>query len=143
MALRNFPKRSETVLDIDAHVGISVSQHALRFCTAIIHSYEPSPNLEQYLKVNACVENSRYFVEAVDLHDGKVALDLHEDSVRARSRRDEVGEVTAVSSRKAIERLGLHVDFSKWITKVPSGDSGRIKRHRDLSSTSLWSTILA
>ena len=111
--LAKAPREIKTVLDIGAHVGIFCIAARAAFPHAIIHSYEPNPNLEQYLNVQAHVTNSRYFLEAVDLHDGKVALDIHEDSVRTRSRRDETGAINAVAFRKVIERLGGRVDLVK------------------------------
>lgn len=101
------------VLDIGANVGLFGLAARNRFPEAVIHAYEPNIQLENYLEMQARAADFTYFMEAVGLEDGRVTLDLHEDSVLTRSKVDEAGSVTQVAFRKAIERLGGLVDLAK------------------------------
>lgn len=102
-----------TILDIGANVGIFALAARQAFPNAVIHSYEPNPHLESYLKTQAASAHSRYFMEAVELEDCHIMLDFHEDSVQSTSRVDENSPIPAVAFRKAIDRLGGSVDFAK------------------------------
>lgn len=102
-----------TILDIGANVGVFALAARQAFPNATIHSYEPNSNLEQYLKIQAEAAQSRYFMEAVELEDGYVTLDLHEDSVQTTSRMDESSTIAATAFHKTIDRLGGAVDFAK------------------------------
>lgn len=103
----------KTVLDIGANVGIFALAARQAFPDATIHSYEPNPHLEQYLKVQTEAAHSQYYMEAVACKDGYVALNFHEDSVQTTSRVDAASSIPAVAFRKAVDRLGGSVDFVK------------------------------
>lgn len=103
----------KTVLDIGANVGIFALAARQAFPNAVIHSYEPNAHLEPYLKTQAEAAHSRYFIEAVELEDCYITLDLHEDSVQTTSRMDKNSAIPAVAFRKTIDRLGGAVDFAK------------------------------
>jgi FkbM family methyltransferase len=101
------------VLDIGANVGLFSIAARNRFPNAVIHAYEPNPNLEKYLQIQAHTASFDYFMEAVGLEDGKVSLEFQEDSVLTRSRVDEMGEIPQVAFGTAIERIGGSVDLAK------------------------------
>lgn len=103
----------QTILDVGANVGLFSLAARIAHPAAIIHAYEPNRQLERYLHVQAAVARCDYFLEALALQDGHVVLELHEDSVRTRSRQTEGGDVPAVSLRRAVARLGGQVDFAK------------------------------
>lgn len=84
-----------------------------RFTQAIIHAYEPNPNLESYLKHQSEIANFEYFMEAVGVQDGKVTLDIREVSGKTRSTVSESGDIPMVSLKRAIERIGGRVDLAK------------------------------
>ena len=111
--LRQVKTPIKTVLDIGANVGIFALAARQAFPDARIHSYEPNPNLEEYLKTQANAAKSSYFMEAVEVEDCHVALDFHQDSVQTTSREDESSSIPAVAFRKTVERLGGSVDFAK------------------------------
>jgi len=102
-----------TILDIGANVGVFALAARQAFPNAIIHSYEPNSHLETYLKTQAEAAQSCYFMEAVELEDCHITLDLHEDSVQTTSRVEKNGAIPAVAFRKTIDRLGGAVDFAK------------------------------
>jgi FkbM family methyltransferase len=102
-----------TVLDIGANVGLFSLAARQAFPNATIHAYEPNAQQEPYLQSQAKAANFKYFLEAVELEDSHVSLNMHGDSVQTTSQIDETGEVTAIAFRKAVERLGGKIDFAK------------------------------
>ena len=111
--LRRSRVNVNTILDIGANVGLFGLAARNVFPNAIIHSYEPNHQLEQYLSVQAQSAGFDYYMEAVGLEDGMISLELNEDSVQTRSKQDVSGSVTQLAFRKAIERLGGKVDLLK------------------------------
>lgn len=101
------------VIDIGANVGLFPIAARNRFPQAIIHVYEPNPNLETYLKNQSQIANFQYFMEAVGTGDGKVVLDIREVSGKSRSRVSESGDIPMISWKRAIERIGGSVDLAK------------------------------
>ncbi|PSB42964.1 FkbM family methyltransferase, partial [filamentous cyanobacterium Phorm 6] len=101
------------VIDIGANVGLFAIAARNRFPQAIIHVYEPNPNLETYLKNQSQIANFQYFMEAVGTGDGKVVLDIREVSGKSRSRVSESGDIPMISWKRAIERIGGSVDLAK------------------------------
>ncbi len=111
--LKSIRSPVKTVLDIGANVGIFCLAARQAFPTALIHAYEPNPNLRDHLNVQAAASDARCFFEAVSRADGKVAMELHPDSVQSRTVADPSGAVPATSFRTAVDRLGGAVDFAK------------------------------
>lgn len=103
----------KTVLDIGANVGLFGIAARAVFPDAIIHVYEPNPNLESYLEEQAKAGRFNYFKEAVGLDNGKVSLDYNEDSVQTRSLNDAAGNIPQIAFREAINQLGSSVDLVK------------------------------
>lgn len=101
------------VLDIGANVGLFPIAARNRFPQAVIHAYEPNPNLESYLKNQSQVANFTYFMEAVGETEGKVTLDIREVSGKTRSRVSDSGEIPMISLKRAIDRIGGSVDLAK------------------------------
>ncbi|MBE9187185.1 FkbM family methyltransferase [Microcoleus sp. LEGE 07076] len=102
-----------TILDIGANVGLFPIAARNRFPQAVIHAYEPNPNLESYLKHQSKIANFTYFMEAVGAEDGKVVLDIREVSGKTRSTVSASGDIPMVSFRRAIDRIGGTVDLAK------------------------------
>lgn len=111
--LGQVPGMVETVLDIGANVGLFCLAARNAFPEATIHAYEPNPQIEPYLKVQAATAACKYFMEAVGPEDGRVVLSLGDDSVMTRSQVDEAGDVPAIAFRKTIERMGGRIDLLK------------------------------
>lgn len=101
------------IIDIGANVGLFPVAARNRFPQAVIHAYEPNPNLESYLKHQSEIANFEYFMEAVGFQDGKVTLDIREVSGKTRSTVNESGDIPMVSLKRAIERIGGRVDLAK------------------------------
>ncbi|MGB8687305.1 MAG: FkbM family methyltransferase [Microcoleus sp.] len=101
------------IIDVGANVGLFSIAARNRFTQAIIHAYEPNPNLESYLKHQSEIANFEYFMEAVGVQDGKVTLDIREVSGKTRSTVSESGDIPMVSLKRAIERIGGRVDLAK------------------------------
>jgi FkbM family methyltransferase len=67
-----------TVLDIGAHAGF-FSVHALNtYPDAIIHAYEPKPNMKEFLEHQSGIGGFTYLLEAVGNKDDTVLLDRRE-----------------------------------------------------------------
>jgi len=101
------------IIDVGANVGLFSIAARNRFPQAIIHAYEPNPNLESYLKHQSEIAKFEYFMEAVGAQEGKVRLDIREVSGKTRSTVSESGDIPMVSLKRAIERIGGHVDLAK------------------------------
>lgn len=101
------------VLDIGANVGLFPIAARNRFPQAVIHAYEPNPNLESYLKNQSQIANFTYFLEAVGATDGTVTLDIREVSGKSRSRVSDSGDIPMISLKRAIDRIGGSVDLAK------------------------------
>jgi len=103
----------KTILDIGANVGLFGIAARSVFPDAIIHSYEPNQELEQYLTIQAKTARFDYFIEAVGLENGMISLDINEDSVQTRSKKDSTGNVLQTAFSEAIDRLGGKIDLLK------------------------------
>ncbi len=103
------------ILDIGSNVGLFGIAARQAFPDAIIHSYEPNPNLEKYLKNQAQIANFKYYLEAVGIENGKMNLIFDEKGASARTRSfvDDEGSIQMTAFRQVIERLGGEVDFAK------------------------------
>ncbi|OGR53029.1 MAG: hypothetical protein A2049_04720 [Elusimicrobia bacterium GWA2_62_23] len=103
----------KTVLDVGANVGLFGLAARAAFPNAIIHCYEPNPNLGAYLESQSVPGRYEYFLEAVGLERGRVSLEYNVDSVQTRSTPNVYGEVNQAAFRDVISRLGGHVDMLK------------------------------
>ncbi len=106
-------KNINSVLDIGAHIGFfSLAIHK-RFPNAIVHAYEPNPELAPYLNKNLSQTNVTSYNEGIGLSEGKLSLNLAQDSVCTTSHESATGNITQTAFSMAIERLGGHVDLVK------------------------------
>jgi FkbM family methyltransferase len=102
-----------TVLDIGANVGMFCLAARNAFPEAVIHAYEPNPNLRPFLEHQAESTGSVAFFEAVQLRSGAVSLQFTSESVATTTTMDAAGEIPATSFRTALDRLADTVDFVK------------------------------
>jgi FkbM family methyltransferase len=101
-----------TVLDIGAHAGF-FSMHARNtFPDAIIHAYEPNPNMKEFLEHQSGIGGFTYLLEAVGNKDDTALLDIDaKQSVHTRCRPG--GDIPQVAFRTCLLRLGGSVDLLK------------------------------
>lgn len=111
--IKTFSEPVSTILDIGGHAGIFGLAARCQFPYAIIHTYEPNPNLKKYLQVQAEAAGFSYFMEAVGLEDGTVSLDIQEDSVLTKVYNNANGEISQVSFRNAINKFNTPIDLVK------------------------------
>jgi FkbM family methyltransferase len=102
-----------TVLDIGANVGLFCLGARNVFPDAMIHAYEPNPDLEPYLRAQAGAARCDYFMEAVGIDDGHVVLEKSDYSGLTRSTPVDSGGIRRIAFAKAIQRLGGNVDLVK------------------------------
>lgn len=111
--IESVDQQVRTVLDIGAHAGF-FSMHARNtYPDALIHAYEPNPQMTPILEHQARAARFIVYPEAVGNRDGFVELDINEDSVQTRSRPTDNGSIRQVSFQRCVERLGGHVDILK------------------------------
>jgi FkbM family methyltransferase len=103
--LRVLPEQVAGVLDIGAHAGLFSLAARIRFPKAQIHAYEPNPQMQPFLAHQAEVARFSFFSEAVGLSDGRVTLDIREDSVHTRVVRDPHSIIKCASFSEAVSRL--------------------------------------
>jgi FkbM family methyltransferase len=103
----------KTILDIGAHAGFFSLFSRSLFPDAIIHCYEPNPEMGDYLRQQSLTGNFSFFPEAVGLKQGKIKLEIHEDSVQTKSLESDSGDIAMVPFKECIERLGKPVDILK------------------------------
>src|SRR5262249_34403075 len=79
---------------------------------AIIHAYEPNPNMKRFLEHQSGIGGSTYFLEAVGKKDDMVHLDIDaKESVHTKCRQG--GDIPQVAFRTCLLRLGGNVDLLK------------------------------
>jgi len=103
---------SPTILDIGANVGLFGLAARQVYPDATIHSYEPAPELEQFLSHHAEEAGFTYHMEAVGPEEGTVSLARPGDSNQTRVE-GSGGEVPMISFSHVIERIGKPVDLLK------------------------------
>jgi FkbM family methyltransferase len=111
--LRKLPANLERVLDIGAHAGLFSLAARLRFPNAQIHAYEPNPQMQSFLSKQADIGRFSFFGCAVGLAEGRVSLDLCDDSVQTRVHAGEQGEIQCVSFAQAVAGLNGVLDLVK------------------------------
>lgn len=106
------------ILDIGANIGAFTMAARAQFPNATIHAYEPNPNLEQHLRLQAYAAGAKYYMEAVGKQEGFFSTDemqneiLQSESVKIMDF-TKSGNIKAVSLKTAIERMGGYVDLLK------------------------------
>jgi len=103
---------SPTILDIGANVGLFGLAARQVYPNATVHSYEPAPELEQFLSHHSEEAGFTYHMEAVGPEEGTVSLARPGDSNLTRVE-GSGGEIPMISFSQAIERIGQSVDLLK------------------------------
>jgi len=111
--LRQKRGRIDTVVDVGAHVGFFSLCARMLFPKAVIHAYEPNPNLWPHLSKHAIVADINAVAAAVGLNNGHVSLEFPGDSVFTQTRNDEAGTVKLTSIHDVVENIGGSVDLLK------------------------------
>jgi FkbM family methyltransferase len=102
-----------TILDVGAHVGFfTLAAHA-RHPDAVIHSYEPNPALLEFLEENVAQTGAVVHREAVGVTSGQATLVAGAETVNTEIRSADGGDVSVISLRTALERLGGSADLMK------------------------------
>lgn len=102
-----------TVLDIGANAGLFSLQARSKFPGALIHAYEPNPEMFPYLQNQASQAHFEYFMEAVGDASGHVSLSQEADSVYTRVCDSSGGNVRQTAFATCIARMGGRVDYLK------------------------------
>jgi methyltransferase, FkbM family len=93
------------IIDIGAHAGLFSVAARLHFPNAVIHAYEPNPDLWPYLDRQREIGQFRAFHEAVGLNQGKAILEFGADTVFTRCMPSQSGEIEVTAISEVIRRI--------------------------------------
>jgi FkbM family methyltransferase len=103
-----------TVLDIGANAGFFSLCARNAFPNAVIHTYEPNPQVHEIVSFHAKKGNFTLFPEAVGGEWGRVRMVADESStVYAMTIADKEGTVPMIPFSECVNRLGGAVNFVK------------------------------
>lgn len=111
--LESLPDSIVTVVDIGAHSGLFGIKSRLRFPWAIIHCYEPNPQMLPWIAHQADTWNLELFPEGVGPCLARGTVKPHGDSVCAQLSIGGSGCVSVVDLETVANRIGGHIDFLK------------------------------
>lgn len=111
--LHRLPSSVSTVMDIGCHAGLFAAQARLKWPDAVIHGYEPNPQMRSYWERQAGSFRYAVYPEAVGMMSGFVSIHASSDSVHARSETVASSSIPQVSFGEAVHRLGVSVDLVK------------------------------
>ena len=111
--LRELSKKPANVLDIGGNIGLFSLWAGVNFPEATIHVYEPNPALLESLASNVGQVGATVFAEGVSGNDGCGVFIEHGESMVGQCTVAPTGDISLVSLRTAIERLGGWVDLLK------------------------------
>jgi len=102
-----------TIVDIGANIGLSSLYARSLFSNAVIHSYEPNPDVIEFTRKNLLQSNVLVFQEGVSNTSCLAEIILDKESRQARVAACESGNIKLVSFRTVLERIGGHIDLLK------------------------------
>jgi FkbM family methyltransferase len=106
------------IIDIGANVGAFAIAARTRFPMATIHCYEPNPDLEKFLAVQAFATRSKVFMVGVGKEAGSFAIDnrqneiLGHDSVMMMNF-NKSGNIPIVPFQNCLDNIGGYADLVK------------------------------
>ncbi len=106
-------RQVDTVVDIGANQGIFLVTARKNFSRALLHAYEPNPNIYGNLSSNAGALGASAFLEAVTKEDGNVELNFGESDLHTTARPSSVGNSKGTALKRVIERAGGKIDILK------------------------------
>lgn len=111
--LHRLPRSVSTVMDIGCHAGLFAANARLTWPDAVIHGYEPNPQMGPYWKRQADSFGYTVYPEAVGMVPGFVSIHESSDSVHARSETVASSNIPQVSFGEAVHRIGGRGDLVK------------------------------
>jgi len=111
--LRRLAEHPKTILDIGGNAGLFSIVARARFPDAVIHCYEPNPELAPIIANNLRDLNIELFHDAVGPKAGKASMFVPGPSGTGRTKEADDGEVDIVAIDTALERLGSECDLLK------------------------------
>jgi FkbM family methyltransferase len=124
-----------SIIDVGAHVGFFSLAARNVFPAALIHAYEPNPQLWAFLKTHASAAGFESLSEAVSSHSGRASLVSGVDTVFTQCLpTTQNGNITVTSIGEAIQRISpsakldllkMDCEGAEWeILEVPEALSG-------------------
>jgi FkbM family methyltransferase len=111
--LRRLNTALRSVVDVGAHAGLFALCARILFPKAIIHAYEPNPEMQQFLERQKALGGFVVYSEAVGAKSDRASLVPGMDSVFAAVASDPAGKIPVVPISEVIDRIGGHIDLLK------------------------------
>jgi FkbM family methyltransferase len=111
--LEDLAFKPQRIVDIGANIGIFSLWAGANFPAAQIHAYEPNSALKPYLDANLSQIYARVFPDGLCEKDGHGSLESSGHSQLGRCKADVSGDISVVTLRTAIRRMGGCVDLLK------------------------------
>ncbi|MDF2116097.1 FkbM family methyltransferase [Roseiarcaceae bacterium H3SJ34-1] len=112
--LAKVPKPVRTIVDIGANVGLFSLWSVHNFPDAVIHSYEPSPELRRYFTANtADFPQVTFFNEGVSLNSGRAEMASPSSSLIGITKPADSGAIVLTGIAEVMKRVGRPVDLMK------------------------------
>jgi FkbM family methyltransferase len=111
--LRKLQSNMDTIVDIGGNIGFFSMTARSRFPNAVIHTYEPNPNIQEYLFANLKDLNVKIFPEAVGLQDGTVKIDFGDGSLFSKTKESKDGGINKTSFQNVLKRMDKKIDLLK------------------------------
>jgi FkbM family methyltransferase len=101
------------VIDVGGHSGFFSMYVKLKCPNAIIHCYEPNPELRYYILQHSNQVGYYYFPEAIGSVDGYVSLELSDKTILTKTKVNDAGHIILTSLGRAIQRFDEEIDLLK------------------------------
>lgn len=111
--VRKLQSNIDTIVDIGGNIGFFSMTARSRFPNAAIHTYEPNPNIQEFLLANLKDLNVKVFPEAVGLHDGTVEINFGNGSLFSKTKESKDGDIKKTSIQNVLKRIGKKIDLLK------------------------------
>lgn len=111
--LRLLPKVVKSVIDIGGNIGWFSILARHYFPEAVIHCYEPNPDLHELIRANTSPLGITLFPEGVMGTSGRASMKAEGDSLEGSVAISDSGQIPITSIAEAIARIGGSVDLLK------------------------------
>lgn len=101
------------MVDVGANIGLFTLWSAASFPGAVIHAYEPNPNLWSYTEANISQMGAKLFREGVSKNSGKGSVHCSKESRLGKCEMTNDGSVAVTAFREVVARMGGGIDLLK------------------------------
>lgn len=102
-----------SVVDVGGHAGLFSAYAKTMFPKAVVHAYEPNPQMADAIRTQAAVFGFSLYTEGVSDKDEKGEMNLASDSVNSSISAATEGSIRLVGIQECVTRIGGSVDLLK------------------------------